>query len=1106
MSFPKILVLLLSISFIPNAFADRDERGEHRDRNDRGSSTSNMPGYIGRPTIRIQDEPEMRDLSRRVEEANNELQRVSDSKGQFENQVKILENQNAESLRQIESLNREIDQLKQTISNLIIRLDTLKQNPEANKDDIAATEANISSANLQINDRSNRIANIKIEMSGTLTRLNQLKSDYIAVLKRFQDAQNNVINLSKARDDFERELSLQILAANSQGARSGQIDGTYDGGALAIELGRNSGRRDGELDGQNQGRLDGQDRFYKLGADQGERDGSARGKLNGSRDGESEGIRAGNISAAKRDASRDGAARAERSDAKKVGEAGGRLAGLDRASRVGSANGNARGEEETVLKFESTQLPETTISAPYAGIFSRRTPDYPGEFQGPRFNPRMRFRKEILERAYFDGYIFQYREYTRYEFLRNIDREYNQEYTSKYTQSYQIAFNRDYPEYFEKGRIEADQRAYSREYPIAKSQAYKLAFTATDANPQRTSSDYRDTYSKVETDSYNANYEAIRKEVFTRVEAEVFNANIASQTELYRQRRIAEVTKVYNSNAILSFVSSDLIDAGINGIAKLDGVFQPGESVVHSLVLKNFGFAPARNVSVQINNGEFFNVPEIPARSIVVVKGVGISKIPQNAAIGSKQKISLRVVSKLMSDDIVEAIHFDSMAQGILKNEDAKTVNINYPLSLSALKLSKTLLKDEANNLSIDIVNNSKRAYNGELKINLSNNGRSRIITKDFSPISTISSLAHLDDAEIKVSEENDIYKSINLSATISQSGVVLGVLSSDLAVMAKAKFEDSGKKLVVVANSDKNLKDLLDILSDLGGVNAVSVLDLSLPALNANALNLGLNQKVLIVADDEMGSNTKSLNTFISKSKNSTFVFVDEFSAGLKAALGLPALFDATKLNWDKRSVIFSNPHRAQGVEKASQFLQSSLRTYQDDLSLASLLTNNATELLALMKTEINRNSFFTPNDKIKMFSFKTLSEVLSINRAYGESGGIFNRDKKWAKMIEDDQSLFINVIKNATSGDVTEDKLSVILPAISIKDTVSNAMSNADEISRAIKLKIQNTTNGVLNDMEDSFKKKLKNLSKELYNKAYENASIHRPFFIPEREDPNS
>jgi hypothetical protein len=42
-------------------------------------------------------------------------------------------------------------------------------------------------------------------------------------------------------------------------------------------------------------------------------------------------------------------------------------------------------------------------------------------------------------------------------------------------------------------------------------------------------------------------------------------------------------------------------------------------------------------------------------------------------------------------------------------------------------------------------------------------------------------------------------------------------------------------------------------------------------------------------------------------------------------------------------------------------------------------------------------------------------------------------------------------------------------------------------------------------LNNMEDDFKKSLKNFNKDLYNKAYEKASIHRPFYIEPARDPN-
>ena len=126
-----------------------------------------------------------------------------------------------------------------------------------------------------------------------------------------------------------------------------------------------------------------------------------------------------------------------------------------------------------------------------------------------------------------------------------------------------------------------------------------------------------------------------------------------------------------------------------------------------------------------------------------------------------------------------------------------------------------------------------------------------------------------------------------------------------------------------------------------------------------------------------------------------------------------------------------------------------------------------------------------------------KSYAEILCINEAYDGSGGVFNRDKKWPKMIEEDSSLFINQLKAASSGDVVISKLPFILSAIAMKDTLENAMLG----QAGMKIKIRSTTNGVLDHMENSFKKSLKKDFKELYNKAYEIVSIHRPFPIKDR-----
>lgn len=1064
-----------------------------------------IPGYIGQQSFRLQDDRELSDLTRRTEDLKVELARIDQSRDQFEGQVRAMEQQKNQHIERMNALQKDIDGTKATKIALEAKLAELNKTPEVNKDQITAVTAQIAAADQSIAEKSKQYGALKIELGPMNVRLEQIRADYAVVLKRSQDASIRLQNAAREREAYRQDLIASIQYVNREGANRGQVDGSNDGMALSRRLGYDIGQRDGEADGYNQGTSDGQDRWYKRGADQGERDGSARARLDGERDGTYEGTRSGNSNAGNREGTAAGNRRADASNAATVGMEQGKKAGMERAVRTGSARGQEIGQKETVLKFETGDLNSVNANGPFAGSFQRRSPAYPGDFNGPSFNPNVYNNKEVLKKAYADGYVHQYREYTRYEFLRRIDADYNATYDNSYARTYDQASNRDYPEYYDRGRKEADARAYSRDYPVVKAQAFRVAFDRADANPARSSEEYKSSYKSAELSAYNERYEAIRRANFDRLELETFNANIAAQTEIYRQKRIGEVSAVYNNNAVLAFVSSEMVDGGVSGIAKLDGVFQPGESTLHSVTLRNFGLKAAQNVSVQLDNGSLVKLPEIAARSLVVVKGAALSKIAGNASIGSTARSSLRVVSPLTSKDAVEALHFDSIDGGVLKSADQKAVRVAYPLALSDLALKSQLLKGIANKLSIAVTNNSKRAHNGELKVQLQVNSQSSIITKEFGVLSSIESSAQLSDAEVLVTSESDVYRDLSFSATISQNGVTLGVLGSDLVTMAKAQYADKAGAVVLVANSDRNLKQLLDALSNAGGTDKVSVLDLSLASLNASVLANGLNQKVLLVVDDENGTNIKSLNSFVGKSQSSSFVFIDESTTGLKNALNIGAARDAQKLLWGKQTVIFTNPHRAEGVVKSSAMIQSTLNNFENDLTLARDLTLSANDLIARMRSEINRNTFFTPNTAIKMFSLKALSEVLCINKAYDESGSIFSRDKKWVEMIGNDNTLFINVLKSASNGGVNEANLSTVLPAISMKETLSNAMSNSEIIYKVMMQKIVNATNKVLDNMEDDFKKSLKKFDKDLYNKAYEQASIHRPFYIEPARDPN-
>ncbi|MGZ3857127.1 MAG: hypothetical protein ACXVKO_12790, partial [Bacteriovorax sp.] len=1057
-----------------------------------------VPGYIGQQSFRLTDDRELNDLTRRAEDAKVEVARIDQTRAQIADQVNHLAHDREEIVERMNDLQRAIDGSKATKSTLQAKLDELNKAPEANKDQIAQIKAEMDGEDQKTADLSRQYGASKLELAPINVRLDQAQHDLAIASQNTQNAEARLSSLARDRDAYLQDLISAIQSINREGGNRGQVDGTNDGAALSGRLGQDQGLGDGESDGTNQGIIAGQDRFYKRGADQGDRDGSARAHLEGQRDGANEGTRDGFSSAGSREGRSAGIKRADASNAAQVGTDQGKSAGMDRAVKTGSINGNNKGESETVQKFETGELKSITVNGPFAGSFQRRSPDYPGDFNGSNFNPNVFNSRDVLKKAYADGYVDQYRQYTRYEFLRRIDSDYNAAYDNRYAQAYDQAANREYPEYYERGRREGDARAYNRDYPVVKAQAYKVAFDQADASPSRSTEEYKSSYKSSELAAYNERYEQIRRENFDRFELETFNVNIAAQTEIYRQKRIGEVATVYNNNAVLAFVSSEMVDGGINGIAKRDGVFQPGETTLHSITLQNFGLKAAQNVSVQLDNGQLVKLPEIPARSLVVVNGAGVSLIASNAQIGSTARTSLRVVSQLTSDDVVEAAHFDSIGDGVLKKADQKIVRVAFPLALSGLSLDSQLLKGVVSKLSIGVTNNSKRSYNGEMKIQVLTNSQSSIIKKEFEALTSIQSSAQLTGAEVLVSDESDVYRDLSFSASISYRGVTLGVLGADLVTMAKAQYAEKAKAAVIIANSDKNKGQLQDALSSLGGMEKASVLDLSLAGLNAGVLANGLNQKVLLIVDDENGSNIKSLNAFIGKSKSSSLVFIDEANTGLKNALALGVSKDAQKLLWGKKVVMFTNPHTAEGVVKSSAMIQSNLKSFDEDLDLAFNLTLNASDLIARLKAEINRNTFFTPNDAIKMYSFKAMSEVLCINKAYDESGGLFSRNKKWAEMIGNDSTLFINVLKAQAAGDVSEAKLSVILPAIAVKDTLSKAMSSADGISHAMLQKIQNATDKVLENMEDGFKKSLKKFNKDLYNKAYEQASIHRPFEI--------
>lgn len=1060
------------------------------------NAAGEIPGYIGNQSFRLSDDRELSDMVRRAEDAKIELARAEQGQAQLADQLRILETQKRSLDERAAALQREIDTAVAGRKALAANLEVLKQQPEVNAAAITTTSAEIARLDGEIAEKSRQAGALKLESAPLNVRIDQIRNDFNLSARRTEDARQRMQIAGRDQEQYRNDLIVAIKKINNEGARVGQSDGAMDGADLSAKTAYDRGTVDGRYDGQQQGTVDGQDRYYRRGAEQGDRDGSARATVDGNRDGTNEGTINGNKSAGSREGRVAGIKRGDASNAAAVGTDQGKKAGMARAVSTGQADGRNIGEGETTKKLESGELKSVNLNGAFAGSFQRRSPDYPGDFNGPNYKPRINHSKEVMAKAFADGYNFNYRQYARFEFQRRIDADYNQYYDANYRQSYDLAVNREYPAYYDQGRRDGDAQAYARTYPIVRAEAYRIAFEKMDSAPARSSAEYKGSYTEAELFAFNERYEDIRRANYDRVESETFTANVAAQTEIYRQKRTAEVNAIYNNNAILEFVSSDMLDGGIKGVALLDGVFQPGETTNHNVVLRNYGFKSATNVSVQLENGQAVKLPEVPARSLVIVKGAAQGSV--TAGLGSVYRSALSVVSPLATNDAVEGRFYDKLSNGVLKSADQKAVRVAYPLSLAGLSLDSQLLKGTKNKLRMTLTNNSKREYKGELKIKLLANSQNAIITKEFGNVAAVSSSVSLSDAEILVTSEEDVYRDLSISATVEQNGVLIGVLPQDLVVMAKAQYIEKAKLPVIVADTDKSLDTFVEALSAAGGTDKVSVLDLSLASLNAATIANGLSGKVVVLVDNSDSANIKTLNSFLAKSKTSAFLMVDDSNLGLKNVKTMGSLKDAASLLYGKRRMYFSNPHRAAEVVKSSSFMQSSVNALASDLVLSQKFIATGAELIADLKVTMTPESFTTPNETMKIFSLRSLAEVVNINAAYDESGGIFSRDKKWAKMIEEDGTLFHNQMKAASSGSVVTSKLPMILSAIALKDTVKTAMSGAAGVSDDMKLKIKNATNGVLDDMEDSFKKSLKKDFGALYNKAYDNAAVHRPFAI--------
>jgi septal ring factor EnvC (AmiA/AmiB activator) len=981
----------------------------------------------------------IQDMDAEIAQLNTQIQTEQQNVTKFNNQKAKLETQrknkqaalkqkrqdcranpNPNCQNEMKAMRQEIQQLAQKIKNKTAKAAQAQKAVKQKQSQVATKQKTKKDTQAKLANLPNSIKKWRQAIKANRQSIQQ-KNGQIAQLKPQLRTARQAAQTAKAdhdqnvtrRQDYRQRLIDRIMQANKNGAQDGRADGRADGREYANYLGDKEGDQDGNYDGDVEGTQDGRDRDYNEGRRVGYQNGVDSALQDADVDGKKDGRYQANVDAATADGKAAGQAAAQASDASAVGTNQGKAAGLQRAISTGKINGSAQGEQKAINNFESKQLQNVEVQGPFAGSFAKDVPDFPFNFRGDRFDPSNNARRDVVKKAFADGYRFRYRNASERAFNRNIDAVYNGAYDSAFDRAYRMSYNDFYQADYQRGQNLGEDQGYKATYPSAYQDKYDAQYGQTILNPNKNKPVYQQTFKDVKADTYADVYESTRVQYYNKFEPIEFNANIDAQTKKFRQERRKQVADIYRSAPVLKFESSSIKDNGTNGVGSNDGVFMPGENIGVDVVITNFGKQPANDVIINTGNGQA-KLPSIPAQSVVTVKGASQGIV--HAAENQTQYVSLTLSSNLTKEAKIQGRHFQNAANGTIASGAAHQVTAAYPLNVTNMALDRTLLMDAPAKLSISVANKSNRAYQGNIQVVLSDDSRTNVIVNKFGDILQLNQSLTLNDALVVVKDEVDAYSTITVNAKLVKNGVLLGKLDLPFTMTSKAPYNAKPSEVVVVANSDSTPSKLKDVLAQTGGLTDTAVLDMSLGNLNKGVIQKGLKKKTLLVIDNGSGAVFRQLDQLMSNSQGlSVLAFetpnFEQALAGTQTFKNAES-FDIKLRRYNAQKVIVSNPLIAKNHAQSFVATEVDLNNFEAMAQIfkASQLSND--ELIADVQASTDATNFYAPTTslfhKLQMFNLRMLTDVLNVNKAYK----VFNEDEKYKKMIKNDSSLFHNKI----------------------------------------------------------------------------------------------
>ncbi len=691
--------------------------------------------------------------------------------------------------------------------------------------------------------------------------------------------QNQLARAEKHRKQIRRELINYILRSNQEGVRSASRHGSLDGSHLAEKRGNRYGLEHGRADGLNIGIQEGRAREYTAGEVKGNSDGEQKGKLDGRNQGEIDGAIAGNKKAATYEAEEKAFADASSSDAAQEGKREGAIAGKQRAISSGQSRGGEKGRNQSIKLNETSYLKKQTIKGPYAGAFSSEIPLFPSSFRGQRYKPNSHnISNDLAARAFVDGYNYEYQAAAQEAYLDIIEEVYLDRYNREFVRAKNEALSQYYQTDYDQGYSTKYTPAYNRKYKEHYAIHFEQKKKEFTRSPNRSSSEYKSTYQRVYDESYNADYSNIKKMAYDRYEQRTFDANIKAQTEKYRVISFNKTQNIYKTKPVLKFEKIEYQDGGVRGVAANDEIYQPSEKIIGTIVLKNFGKAPARNLKIKLLSGKTERVM-VPPRTEVTLQSVVAATVPSSQGIGS----SLKVKGSITLDGVtgVAARHFKGSSSHSLKDINS-LLEVDYPVGISAPEFLSQVEIDQPNKLVSQLVQKGSRGYQGQLEIELISRGASSAEVRPFMSLSSLKGTQSIQGASVQVSLEDSL-KEVDVYAVLKKNGVTLGQSKIKSAII-HAPYKDKGVLPVIAVQPSKDRNEALDLIAAIGGIDKISLLDLE-SVKNTKILKQTIDEKDIITL-----SVYTELSAIIEKSKKLGVILISD-STGIKEMKELTAL-----------------------------------------------------------------------------------------------------------------------------------------------------------------------------------------------------------------------